>query len=231
MPCPGYHAIRLLIGSTSLLAALMAGCAGRGSHHAAANGMAPGISEDAPSHGRAGTNPNAPFTLIDRTPRPAAQPASLSEQDAIPCSGKELTMTEVAAEANGEAHRVQFAFVNQGSQACKIGGYPSIDLLDEQGQPVASLAVEQTGSKTLQAKTAAVDSDSTANSQAAQIVIEPHGEAFFGVGWITGEDCPVVAKISMTAPGTTQTFTVARALKVCAGQVHVTALRSTQAAS
>ena len=54
---------------------------------------APGLTDDAPAHGRGGTNPNAPFTLIDRTPRAAAHLASMTAKDAYPCTGKELTVS------------------------------------------------------------------------------------------------------------------------------------------
>jgi hypothetical protein len=236
MYSPRFASFYILILSSSLLAALIAGCAGAGAHRRAVNSTAPGLQEDSPNHGRAGTNPNAPFVLIDRTKRPTALPTSMSATDAQPCTGKDLALTEVAAEMKADTHLVKFAFVNQGSVTCRIGGYPSIDLLDQQGQPVASLAVEQTGRSTLAAQTTAAQTtapaaDPQTSEGTPQIVLQPRGEAYFGVEWTSGDNCPDVAKAVMTAPGTSQAFTVSRPLKVCSGQVHVTALQATQNAS
>jgi hypothetical protein len=214
-----------------LLAALLAGCAGTAKSHNTANRTAPGLTDDAPTHGRGGTNPNAPFTLIDRTPRAAAHLASMTARDASPCTGKELELTEVSAEMNGNDHTVKFAFVNKGPEACRIGGYPSIDLLDEENQPLATITVEQTGKQTLDAQTGPATAIPDASAGSPQIVLDPHGEAYFGVSWTTGDDCPVVSKFGLTAPDTAESYTVSRPIRVCSGRVHVTALRSTQGAS
>lgn len=186
--------------------------------------------EDAP-HGRGGTNPNAPFVLVDRSPRPAAHLASMSAADAPPCSAREISLSEVAAEMNGQSREVKFAFVNEGAETCRIGGYPEIELLDAQDLPVANLTVVKSAPGALQARTVSASASVEPAREAAELVLDPKQEAYFGITWTTGEDCPVVSRIELTAPGTTQTFTISRPLTVCAGQVKVTALQSTQDAS
>ncbi len=181
--------------------------------------------------GRAGTDPNAPFVLIDRTPRPTAHLASMSAQDASPCSAREISLEEVAAEMNGQSREVKFAFVNEGATPCRIGGYPGIALLDAQNLPVANLTVVKSAPGTLEAHTVPASASAQITREALELVLDPRQEAYFGITWTTGENCPAVSRIELTAPGTSQTFTISRPLTVCAGEVKVTALQSTQDAS
>jgi hypothetical protein len=62
----------------------------------------------------------------------------------------------------------------------------------------------------------------------AEITIAPRDEAWFEVGWTTGPGCPVVSRISVSAPGASQSFTVNHPLTVCDGRVQITTLHADQ---
>lgn len=183
------------------------------------------LNEDSPrSHG--GTNPNAPYLVASASPQLVKRSEANAAAPAGPCDGKDLSVTEIAAAVNGSYHAIKLAFDNEGLAPCRIGGYPVISLLDKTGTPVATLAVDRVSASSISARLSQGPTQTTAAKQDAQITIAPKGEAWFQVGWSTGENCPVISRISVTAPGSTESFTVNHPLTVCEGRVQITALHS-----
>ncbi|HYK37419.1 DUF4232 domain-containing protein [Alloacidobacterium sp.] len=181
------------------------------------------LNEDAPrAHG--GTNPNAPY-LVAAGPQLVKREPSASAT-ALPCEGKDLSVTEIAAAVNGNFRAIKLAFDNEGLAPCRISGYPAISLLDKTGTPVANLVVDRVSASSISARLSQGPMQATAAKPDTQITIDPKGEAWFQVGWSTGDGCPVVARINVTAPGATESFTVNHPLTVCEGRVQITALHS-----
>lgn len=218
-----------LAGSLLVVWPLMVSCA-HSKHTSSLKGNAPTLlNEDSPrAHG--GTNPNAPYLLATASPQLVRRSGGSSSTTASPCNSKDLTVTEIAAAVNGNYRAIKLAFDNEGLAPCRIGGYPSISLLDQSGTPVANLVVDRVTASSVRARLAEGPAQATSATATndAQITIDPKGEAWFQVGWSTGQDCPVVSRISVSAPGSSESFSVTHPLTVCEGHVQITTLHSDQ---
>lgn len=216
-----------LAGSMFVVWPFATGC-GHSAHSSALRGGAPAmLNEDGPH--REGTNPNAPYLMAASATPQLAHRSDTYTSGVNPCDGKSLTVTEIAASVNGKFRAVKLAFDNDGLTPCRIGGYPTITLLDQTGTPVANLVVDRVTLSTMSAQlTPGPVPAVTAPKPDAQIVIAPRGEAWFEVGWSTGEGCPVVSRISVSAPGSSENLTVNHPLTVCEGRVQITTLHSDQ---
>jgi Protein of unknown function (DUF4232) len=219
--------IIVLAGSLLTVWPLMEGCA-HSTHASAMPGGAPGLlQEDAP-HTRGGTNPNAPYLMAATSPQLVKRSEATASTTANPCESKDLAVTEIAAAVNGNYRAVKLAFDNEGLVPCHIGGYPAISLLDNSGTPVASLIVDRVTASTLNAQLAEGPARTAASKPDAQITIAPKGEAWFQVGWSTGQGCPIVSRIDISAPGSTESFAVNHPMAVCEGHVQITTLQPDQ---
>ncbi|HVW76991.1 MAG TPA: DUF4232 domain-containing protein [Alloacidobacterium sp.] len=214
-------------GSLMIVWPFSQGCA-HPAHSSALRGGAPLLNEDSP-RANGGTNPNAPYLMKASTPQ-LAHRSEASGTAVNPCDSKNLTVTEIAAAVNGKYRAVKLAFDNDGLAPCRIGGYPTVALLDQTGTPVAHLAVDRVTDSALSAQLSrgAVPAAATVAKPDAQITIAPRGEAWFEVGWSTGEGCPVVSRISVSAPESSESFTVNHPLTVCEGRVQITTLHADQ---
>jgi hypothetical protein len=203
---------------------LLESCA-HSTHASSLKGGAPVLlNEDAPrAHG--GTNPNAPYMVAAASPQ-LVKRSGATASSANPCESKDLSVTEIAAAVNGNYRAIKLAFDNEGLAPCRLGGYPSISLLDQSGTPVANLVVDRVTASSIRARLAEGPLQTAAATRDAQIIISPKGEAWFQVGWSTGEDCPVVSRISVSAPGSSESFSVTHPLTVCEGRVAITTLHS-----
>jgi hypothetical protein len=217
-----------LTGSFLIVWPLIAGCA-HPTHAAAMQGGTPMmLNEDAP-HGRGGTNPNAPYLMAaSANPQLVKRSDAQGTTAANPCENKDLAVTEIAAAINGNYRAVKLAFDNEGLAPCHLGGYPTIALLDQTGTPVANVVVDRVTASTISGELSSVSVVPTAAKTDAQVTISPKGEAWFQVGWTTGQSCPVVSRIRVSAPGSTESFTVNHPLTVCEGRVQITTLHSDQ---
>jgi Protein of unknown function (DUF4232) len=214
-------------GSLLIVWPFLEGCS-HSTHTSAMRGNAPVLlTEDAPrSHG--GTDPNAPYLIRTASPQLVKRSDVVSGPVANPCEGKDLEVTEIAAAVNGDYRAVKIAFDNNGLAPCRLGGYPAISLLDKTGTPIASLVVDRVTTSSISARLADGSIQTTATKQDAQVTIAPKDEAWFQIGWSTGQNCPVVSRITVSAPGSTETFTVNHPLTVCDGHVQITTLHSDQ---
>jgi hypothetical protein len=210
---------------------LVEGCS-RSTHGTSFRGGAPALlQEDGQLHPRGGTNPNAPYVLAGAKPQlvKRTEPANTSLADT--CDGSKLTITEIAAAVNGNYRAIKLAFHNQSDTSCQLGGYPVISLLDRSGSAVASVTVDRVTMSTLSAQLTQEPAQAAAIQSDASVTLAPRGEAWFQLGWATGEGCPVVSHVSVSAPGSTETFTVTHPLTVCEGRVQITTLHSDQTAN
>ena len=216
-----------LAGSLAIAWSFMEGCAHPTHASALKSGTPVLLNEDGPrNHG--GTNPNAPYTMAAGSPQLVKRSDATGSTASNPCESKDLAITEIAAAVNGNYRAVKLAFDNQGLAPCHIGGYPTISLLDKTGTPVANLVVDRVTTSTLSARLSEGPIQTAAAKPDAQITVAPKGEAWFQIGWSTGQDCPVVTRISVSAPGSTESFSVNHPLTVCEGRVQITTLHSDQ---
>jgi hypothetical protein len=204
-----------------------------------ASSTAPTLVEDTEPHIRGVSDPNAQFTLIDRTrgvavtqQNPVRDSASLSV-----CEPSSLQVYEAAASTNGAERSLRLAFKNRGETACRLAGSPSIVLEDENGAAIASISVRQTGESSVSGVVAAPSSQTASASpgtpRAVDIVLSPSGEASFEIQWSSGDECPLVSSIAIgigapaTASATSASgYSINRPLKVCNGEVQITSLLS-----
>lgn len=175
--------------------------------------------------GRGGTNPNAPYLVASTTPQLVKRAPAVDPSTVEACDSSNLSVTEIAAAVNGNYRAVKLAFNNLGAAPCKLGGYPSISLLDENGAPVASVVVDRVTAYTLSAELAQ-KAMPAAISPDAVVVLAPKGEAWFQLGWASGDGCPAVSRISVSAPGASESFSINHPLTVCEGRVQITTLHS-----
>ncbi|HUB19602.1 MAG TPA: DUF4232 domain-containing protein [Acidobacteriaceae bacterium] len=205
------------------VAAVCAGCAGSGGTRArlAAQGVAP---DDVGMH----ANPNAPYILPgSEMPHLIARATEQEAENAGPCDPDVLSVEEIAGDANGIFRSVKLAFMNRGAAPCKVGGYPSVALVDAQGENIGSLSMEKVSSTEVVAE---LSNTHAAGSGAATpwVTLMPHAVAAFQVAWTTGPECPRVSRILVTAPGTRRAFSINQPLQICSGRIQVTELRLDQ---
>ena len=222
-----------MAGSISVLGLWMAGCS-HSPHASNMRGSAPALLQEDGPQPRGGTNPNAPYLVAASKPQLVKRADGATTAAADPCDSKNLSVTEIAAAVNGKYRAVKLAFDNQGLAPCRLGGYPSISLLDKDGTPVASVVVDHVTASTLSAQLAPPSAPQNttqpehAGKTGAQVLLEPKGEAWFQIGWSTGDGCPVVSRISVSAPDATESFTVNHPLTICDGHVQITTLHADQ---
>jgi len=206
--------------AASWAAVLCLGCAGThgGRVKLAAQGAAP---DDVALHG----NPNAPYIVPGgETPHLIARATAADAQNAGPCDPDVLSVEEIAGDANGAFRSVKLAFMNRGAMPCKLGGYPTVALVDAQGVSVGSVSVEKVGTMQVLAEFQKAKADD-AMGPAPSVTLMPHAVAAFQVVWSTGLECPRVSRIQVTAPGTRRSFSINQPLRICTGRIQVTELR------
>lgn len=219
-----------ILGGLALVWPLTEGCS-RSTHTSTLHGGAPALlREDAPLHSRGGTNPNAPYVVAGTSPQLVKRAETANAASINSCDGGHLAVTEIAAAMNGNYRALKLAFVNQSGAPCSLGGYPAISLLNKDGSPVASVVVDRVTASVLSAQLEQSSVQSSVQPAATQtdaaVVLTPKGEAWFQIGWSTGENCPTVSHISVAAPGATETLSVNHPLTVCEGRVQITTLHS-----
>ncbi|AXC10383.1 hypothetical protein ACPOL_1032 [Acidisarcina polymorpha] len=191
------------------------------------------------------SDPNAPFTLIDRTKSQARGIPSEIEAAASPCRPSILQVYESAARMNDDQRIVILAVKNTGTTACRIEGYPTIGLVDESGASIAQIVVRQTGESSLSATISAPTQDAAAKKVPVDVVLPPAAQGTFEIGWSSGEQCPLASRIVISMPqiptpgdGTASAdlppnvsgvFTINHPINVCHGEIQVSALTASAA--
>ncbi len=235
MPATPHH--ELSRAGAALLCLLAAGCsqmAVRGNMGASA----PALMDGGQAHIRGVSDPNAPFTLIERTKAVRVDSVSavsgMAETPSGTCQASILQVYETAASMDGDARVVRLALKNRGESTCWISGFPAIKLEDEKGMVIANVAIHQTGRASLTGTVTAPDQVAALPLKAMHVVLRPAGEASFEIGWSSGDQCPLVSRFKVELPQTPNEsgatsalsgmFTINRALNVCGGELQVTAL-------
>lgn len=212
--------VLLLAVTTGCALAVCAGCAGaRGGHmaRAAAPGLAP---DDAALH----PNPNAPYLLPGGTPRLIPRATAEDAAQAGPCDPEVLSAEEIAGDTSGVYRSVKLAFMNRGAVPCRLGGYPSVALLDSEGQRIGNITTARVSATEVLAEFGET-APSGAKGDAPSVTLMPQQVAAFQVVWTTGATCSRVSRIQVTAPGSRRTFGIVQPLRICTGQIQVTELR------
>lgn len=213
------------LASAGLLLLLGAGCAGGPPMETVLpQAVAPSQSQH--------PDPNAPYVVRAPTRNVAAQPTPAAAAEAPPCTPEALKVEEIAGNTHGSWHSIKVGFRNEAGAACRLSGYPLVALFNPEGQSVGSIAVERTTAEEVRAELAeespataqkpAPPQDGTNSSQ--HVVLMPKGVAAFQVVWAAGANCSSVARLLVTPPGTTRTFSVAQPMNVCTGRIQVTPL-------
>jgi len=200
--------------------AVCLGCAGTGAGRTnlAARGVAP---DDVALH----PNPNAPYIVPGgEMPHLIARATAADAQNAGPCDPEVLSVENIAGDASGIFRSVKLAFMNRGAMPCKLGGYPSISLVNSEGENVGSVTAEKIGFAQVQAEFQKPGPDET-GAPVPSVTLMPHAVAAFQVVWTTGPECSRVSRILVTAPGTRRAFSIAQPLRICTGRIQVTELR------
>ena len=200
--------------------AVCAGCAGTGAAGRAkltTQGMAPDDAALRP-------NPNAPYLMPGGTPRLIPRATALDAANAGPCDPEVLSVEEIAGDSNGIFRSVKLAFMNRGAAPCRLGGYPSVALVDNEGENIGSLAMERVSSAEVMAELSRTHAAGP-TQPSPSVTLMPHQVAAFDIVWTTGPECSRVARILVTAPGTRRSFAIPQPLRVCAGRIQVTELR------
>ena len=182
--------------------------------------------------GRASADGSSEGILLERCARPvdgtapaAAPMPPVPVNDpptAAPCRGPQLQLADAGGDA-GMGNRIAILAVrNLGSAACSLTGYPSVTLVDDRSQVLATVRSEPgTGSYF------------RSGEAPEPVVLAPDGRAWFDVAWnvvpheADGETvCPTAARIRMTAPGDTSPVWLDHALTPCGGRIRVSPFRS-----
>jgi uncharacterized protein DUF4232 len=206
--------------AASWVAVVCLGCAGSGASRPklVAQGVAP---DDVALHG----NPNAPYIVPGgEMPHLIARATAAEAQNAGPCDPDVLSVEEIAGDASGVFRSVKLAFMNRGAMPCRLGGYPSVALVDAQGENVGNVSIEKVGAAQVLAEFQKAKTEDV-GGPAPSVTLMPHAVAAFQVVWSTGLECPRVSKILVTAPGTRRSFSVSQPLRICTGRIQVTELR------
>jgi hypothetical protein len=197
-----------------------AGCAGnRAAHRAGA-----GATAIAPDDAALRPNPNAPYILAGGSPRLIPRATTEDAANAGSCDPEVLSVEEIAGDTNGVFRSVKLAFMNRGAVPCRLGGYPSVALLNSDGERIGDIATRKVSSTEVLAEFGK-QLPAAATGPSASVTLMPHAVAAFQVVWTTGSECSRVAKIQITAPGGQRTFGITQPMKICAGQIQVTELR------
>ena len=177
---------------------------------------------------RLGPNDDVGVAVLERCSRPAAspalptgpQPASMTG-GADPCLGPSLRATMEGGDA-GAGNRVNVVgLTNVGTKPCSLTGYPTVTLLDAQGNVLNQIQqVNEPGSYFSQGQAPTA------------VVIQPQGKAFFDIAWsamphenIGETTCPSATRMRITAPGDTAAVTVVNAIQPCGKRLRVNPVR------
>jgi Protein of unknown function (DUF4232) len=216
----------LILSAAVTLPVVALGCANRG-NSSQARVQTPGISTDSPLPRRGLTDPNAQYAVLAQ-PKLLTRPAMVPASQAANCASSALSVYEIAAMVNGNLRAVRLAFANRGATACKLGGYPEVALTDTEGNVAGAITLQRVNRAALEARfTPGSALQATAVTSAApspEVVLMPESTAAFDIAWHTGPDCTKVAGISVTAPPQKQEYSISRTLRVCSGQIMVTAV-------
>lgn len=230
----------LIFTLASVILIGVSGC--NGAPHGMSQATAPTLpGGDGPSL-RNVANPNAPFLLKPAEPKLAKRQPLLDVNGVKPCAPGQLTVFESRARVSGIHHTLRLSVSNQGD-ACRLGGYPAVTLLDEGGRVVGSIVTQRVSADAMTASlikgsapapSVQEANDAETETPTPQVLLAHSGEAAFELGWSTGPTCTPISRIAVGTPGlasaTPAPIFINRPLRLCDGTLLVTALSSESAA-
>lgn len=174
--------------------------------------------------GRLSATDGGVSAILERCSRPLPPPPGgvvVPAASAVPCRSADLRLSAAGGDA-GMSNRVStLAVQNVGVQPCSLTGYPTVAVLDGDGDVIDSVRSEQT-----------IGNYFRAGSAPTPVVMPPQGRAWFDVAWNVAPDesagqttCPEAAAIRMTPPGDSAGVTLAQELTPCGGRVRVSPFR------
>jgi hypothetical protein len=138
--------------------------------------------------------------------------------NATPCKSGDLALAHQSDDAGAGQREVVYGLTNNSAAACSLTGFPTLALIDAQGQPISSVTTVQSE-----------DGDFAANGAAATVNLASKGKAVFRIRYTgisgAGKPCVNTAKIRVTPPGNTQAIDVNDALQVCDTQIMLSPIR------
>lgn len=214
-----------LLSGVSLLGLGLGGCRAAGP---GGSGMAPTLaSGDAAPVNRNVADPNAPFIVKAAHPVLATREPILDINGVPPCLPSQLTAFESGAQTVGRNHSLRISIVNR-QDACRLGGFPSVALLDAHGDLLGNIGLERVSHDiilaSLRPATQPVTSNGNELAPSPQVLLATKGEADFELGWTSGPECAEVSRIAIAAPGTTESIVMGRVLQICGNKLLITAV-------
>jgi hypothetical protein len=126
-------------------------------------------------------------TSTGSTPTKPAPQASPSTAAPVPCQTQQLQLAFDRFGAATGNEGAQFALVNQLKQSCTLSGYPAVQLLDAQHQPIRARVVQATEAFLYN------------NLVPHQFVLQAGGKAYFVLEW-TNQGCGKIPPASYASP-------------------------------
>src|ERR1700735_2427452 len=192
-----HRASNLIAVAVGCVLAVCTGCAGTGGGgkaRVAPQAVAP---DDAAMH----PNPNAPYFLPGGMPHLIARATALDAENAGPCDPDVLSVEEIAGNASGVFRSAKLAFMNRGASPCRLGGYPSVALVNSDGENMGSISMQKVSAAEVTAELQETP-EAVPSGPSPAVTLMPHAVAAFEVVWTTGPECQRVSRILVTAPGT-----------------------------
>lgn len=170
---------------------------GTGSPAAGPTSGAPPVGSATAAGPTDGAPDSAPPSVVgDSTPQPAGA-----------CSAPALTIAEAGREGAAGSVFVTLRLTNTSGTPCTVTGYPTLELLDDQGLPLATSNIKDGGPG---------ETVTLAQGGAASFVV-----AFSTVG-SGGDDCTPAAQLAITLSGTDEPADVpVRDFAPCRGELRV----------
>ncbi len=177
---------------------------------------------------RLGPNNDVGVAVLERCTRPSASPTTPgtpsqpTPASAPPCVGPVLRGSIEGGDA-GAGNRVHVVgLTNIGSAPCSLTGYPTVTLLNAQGNPINTVQQANEPGSYL-----------TAGQAPAAVTLAPQEKAFFNIAWsaIPHEDmgektCPSSTRMRVMAPGDTSPVTITNAIQPCGKRIRVNPVRA-----
>ena len=153
-------------------------------------------------------------TGVTSMPDTAARPSGTADGEAPRCDATQLAARRAGSDAGAGQRGVTYLLRNAGSRSCRLGGTPSMYLVDSSGARMAPPDVVPTD--------ASVDDATTLDEP---LLLAPGDSAAFQItytGIAAGAlTCRVATAVGITPPGSAATITLADTLRVCGPTVHV----------
>ena len=144
----------------------------------------------------------------------AVAPTVVAELAASRCDATQLSARRLGADAGAGQRGVTYLLRNTGPGPCRLGGTPSLQLVDSAGSPMALPNA---------VPAAAMVDDAT--TLADPLLLSPGDSAVFQItytGIAAGTlTCRVATAVRITPPGGSRTLTIADTLRVCGQTLHV----------